>query len=195
MQKGFTIIEIVIATAIFATVSVIVGDLFLIVSKTQQKTKGIQRTASDARFAMEHLARQMRMGEIDYAYYGSPVAVPSAVLALRTVDDFPLRFSRQTGSVCPDGGVYGCAAVCTQESCGVGSWQPVTPKGIDVTALSFYIAPLEDPFVFDTTLGDYKYDIQPRVTIVMQTENITLKDVDKKVLRLQTTVSSRTYKR
>jgi len=197
-KKGFTLIEVLIATAIFATATVVISDIFIRTNKAQRKTQGIQQTASDARFAIESIVRTARLSEIDYDFYGGNVsATGESVLALRTTADTPIKFSRQSGSICPDNNasIY-CLAVCSKESCSNDSdWDPITPRGINVPLLNFLIFPLSSPFEFDNITGDYKSDVQPRVTIISQTENITASSVERKQFNIQTSVSTRIYKR
>ena len=197
-NKGFTLIELLLATAIFATATVVISDIFIRVNKAQRKTQGVQQTASDARFAIESLVRTARFSEIDYDYYGGNVSIDGeSVLALRTVSDTPVKFTRQSGAVCPDNSasVY-CLAVCTKESCTSDSdWDALTPRGINVTLLDFLFFSLSSPFEFDTTTGDYKSDVQPRVTIISNSENVTSDTAEKKQFNIQTSVSTRVYKR
>jgi prepilin-type N-terminal cleavage/methylation domain-containing protein len=197
-NKGFTLIELLLATAIFATATVVISDIFIRVNKAQRKTQGIQQTASDARFAIESLVRTTRLSEIDYDYYGGNVSINGeSVLALRTTADTPVKFSRKNGSVCPDNStsVY-CLAVCTKESCSSDTdWDALTPQGVNVSLLNFLIYPLSSPFEFDSSTGSYKSDVQPRVTIISNSENITSVDVEKKQFYIQTSVSTRVYKR
>lgn len=196
-SKGFTLMEVVLATAIFAVATVAVSDIFVRVNKAQRKTQGIQETASDARFAIESIARTIRLSEIDYDYYGGAVNVLGEnILALRSGSDTPIKFSRQNGSVCPENSasVY-CLAVCLEESCLTSDWQSLTPRGVDLALLNFLIYPLQSPYKFDSLTGSYKTDTQPRVTIISNTENITAAASDQKSFWVQTTVSTRIYKR
>lgn len=197
-NKGFTLIELLLATAIFATATVVISDIFIRVNKAQRKTQGVQQTASDARFAIESLVQTIRLSEIDYDYYGGSVSIDGeSVLALRTSADTPVKFARQSGAVCPDNSasVY-CLAVCTKESCAFDSdWEALTPRGVNISLLNFLIYPLSSPFEFDSVTGDYKSDVQPRVTIISNSENITPVAAEKSQFNIQTSVSSRVYKR
>ena len=193
-NKGFTLIEVLIASSIFVTVTVLVSDIFVRINKVQRRTQGIQTTATDARFAFETMAREARLGEIDYDYYGGTVDVSGGetVLAITTTNQDKVRFGLQTGSICPTG-TTSCLAVCLVDTCTTSDWQPLTPKGINVTNLLFYIHPDVSPFVAGGT--GFSNNYQPRVTMLMTTENITNDDVSKATFTIQTTVSTRVYKR
>lgn len=193
-NNGFTLIEVLIASSIFVTVTVLVSDIFVRTNEVQRRTQGIQTTATDARFAFESMAREVRLGEIDYTYYGGTVDVAGGEtdLAITTTNQDKVRFGLQTGAVCPVGSTS-CLAVCLVDTCAAGDWQPLTPKGINVTNLLFYIYPDVSPFV--VVGSGFPNNSQPRVTMLMTTENITTDDVSKAVFTIQTTVSTRVYKR
>ncbi len=73
----------------------------------------------------------------------------------------------------------------------------VSSEGMIITNTAFFIAPTQDPFDRDELSGDYRSKIQPRVTISMtETAHIRgIRDPRGATLRLQTTLSSRQYKR
>ena len=193
-QRGFTLVEILVATSIFVTATVLVTDIFVRTNKVQRKTQGIQTTATDARFAFETIVREARLGEIDYSYYSSgtvSVDTGETVLALTTATQDKVRFGLRN-DVCPVGSTK-CLAVCLVDTCTSSNWTAITPQGVNVTKLKFYIYPDKDPFV--VTGSTFNNNFQPRVTISMTTENITTDAVSKATFTMQTTVSSRVYKR
>ncbi len=194
-NKGFTLIEVLIASAVFVTATALIADIFVRTNDTQRRTQGIQATATDARFAFESMAREARLGEIDYDYYGGTVDVSGGEteLAIKTTENNSVRFGLQTDStICPTG-TTSCLAVCLVNTCTTSDWNPITPKGVNVTDLLFYIYPDKSPFV--AVGSGFSNNSQPRVTMIMTTENITTDDVSKAVFTMQTTVSTRVYKR
>lgn len=193
-QSGFTLVEVIMASAIFVTAMVAVADMFASINNSQRKTQSIQETSTDARFAFEAMAREARLAAIDYSYYsGSLSASGESVLALRNTTNQPIRFSTQTDpAICPSGS-SACLAVCIVETCTTGDWVSLTPKNVEVGYLLFYIEPLLSPFV--SVGSGFQSNIQPRVTIVMQTSSTKQDDASQGDLRMQTTVSSRRYLR
>ncbi len=192
-KKGFTLIEILVASAIFVTATVMVTDIFVRVNNVQRKTQGIQTTATDARFSFEVMAREARVSEIDYLYYGGTVNLDGETeLALITASQDTIRFGLQSGAACPTG-TTSCLAICITNTCAAGDWESITPQGINISNLIFYIYPDVSPFIV-SGLG-YDNNSQPRVTIVMTTTNITNDEVERASFTIQTTVSTRIYKR
>jgi prepilin-type N-terminal cleavage/methylation domain-containing protein len=70
-NKGFTLIEVLIAASIFAMVSMIGATIFMNISQTERKTSLSNAIYEDARVIMEMLAREIRNGTIDYEEYYS----------------------------------------------------------------------------------------------------------------------------
>ena len=66
-NKGFTLIEIVVATGIFSLVSVIAVGAFLISLESQQAIVAQKTVAENVRFALEFSSRQMRFAKSDEA--------------------------------------------------------------------------------------------------------------------------------
>ncbi|MGB0757705.1 MAG: PilW family protein [Patescibacteria group bacterium] len=192
-NKGFTLVEVLVASAIFVTTTVLVADIFVRTNDTQRKTQAIQETATDARFAFEAVSREARLGEIDYDYYSGSIDVAGeSELALRNTQSDPIRFGLQTTG-CPSGSTS-CLSVCIQETCTGSDWVPLSPSGIEVTSLNFLIQPDQSPF--EVTGSDtYNNNIQPRITIIMTTENTTSDARELATFTMQTTVSSRFYRR
>lgn len=69
--SGFTLMEIVVVLAVFSTTALMATDLFLSVTRVQRQVRGVQAVQSDARFALEAMAKEARNGTIDYGYYGA----------------------------------------------------------------------------------------------------------------------------
>lgn len=70
-NKGFTLIEVLIASSIFAMVSIIGATIFMNISQSERKTSLTNAIYEDARVVMEMLAREIRAGTIDYEEYYS----------------------------------------------------------------------------------------------------------------------------
>lgn len=70
-NKGFTLIEVLIASSIFAMVSMIGATIFMNISQSERKTSLTNAIYEDARVVMEMLAREIRAGTIDYEEYYS----------------------------------------------------------------------------------------------------------------------------
>lgn len=77
-NKGFTLIEVLIASSIFAMVSMIGATIFMNISQSERKTSLTNAIYEDARVVMEMLAREIRASTIDYEEYYSVGALQSA---------------------------------------------------------------------------------------------------------------------
>lgn len=197
--------ELLVVLGIFSMVVTAASDIFMLANRSQRKVFGMERTQADARFTMEAIVREVRTGRIDYAYYAeravkklNPLEPLEIELALVDSTDVPLRFflSDQnydggTARACSDRASVPCLLVSVDG----GAASPITPRGVKVASLGFYISPLTDPTVFDPNTGAYSADEPPRVTVALILESVTGRAEERGVIRLQTTVINRRYDR
>lgn len=195
--RGFTLMELLVVLGIFSTVVVSASDIFLLANKSQRKMFGLERVQADARFTMEAIVREVRTGTLDYAYYvarGTAIGVPDGELALIDSTNVKLRFH-----VSDSGNESNCADVqsrpCLLVTVGTGTPAPITPKGVKVDNVKFYIAPVTDPNAFDPNTGAYASNLQPRVTAVMMLESSAERQAERSIVYLQTTATNRKYRR
>ena len=74
-QAGFTIMEIVVATTVFAIVSVALLGLFNNVLKINRRSEALRQSAQGIRDFMEFLVKEVRNGQINYfVSNGTPTA-------------------------------------------------------------------------------------------------------------------------
>lgn len=181
-QSGFTLVEIMVAMAVFMVAIVSLANIFMFANRSQRKTQAVQQSQTDARFAIEVMTQQMRRGNIDYAYYGGTiVSNPQAVLAIIDADSNRIQFRRQV--------FVGHGVIQISQDNGA-TWADITPPDISVSALWFYISPVSDPFASPPLTNQ-----QPLVTIVVNTTNTTVEGSTARTTFLQTSVSSRQYLR
>ena len=196
-SRGFTLLEMLVALTIFSTLVVAATNIFMMSSRTQRKIFDLENMQASARYTMEAMVREVRTGLIDYGYYasrGSPIATPDHELALIDSEGESIRFfesSAETVSYCPDQESRPCLLVTV----GANPPAPISPKGIKVRSVSFYVSPEADPFEFDPSSGSYLSDIQPSVTMLLSFESSSRKIDERTYTHLQTTATSRAYKR
>lgn len=188
--------ELLVVLGVVSTVVVSATDIFMLTSKSQRKIFGLERTQADARYTMETIAREIRNGRVDYASYaGGTIASPVEDLALIDSTNTVLHFQKSTvtnESFCQDQASRPCLLV----SSGANSPSPLTPQGVTVANLKFYISPSVDPFNFDVATGGYLANAQPRVTIVLVLQSTAIRVGEQaSVIYTQTTVASRAYRR
>ena len=174
-KKGFTLIEVLVALAIFSVVVTISTDLFMTYQRLQRKTEAMQELNGAARNIMERIVREARENEINYG--GEELAWPATTLSLKDFEDKPIIFQQVEKDL--------QISVDNQSA-------SLLPKGVQLKDLKFYIMPRKNPFQFDTT--DYLSHAQPFVFISMTLEK-TGAQLTENTVTLQTAVSNRIYKR
>ncbi|MFA6304449.1 MAG: type II secretion system protein [Patescibacteria group bacterium] len=192
---GFTLVEVIVALGIFSIATTYAVSIFVQSNQVQKRTANADRLLADARYVLEVMAREVRLGHLDYAYYASqgislanmPLTQDGAILAIRDADNNQLLFRRVESA--QDQGRY-----VVQTFAG-GAWLDITPEDLNVELLSFYITPAVDSMVWSDVLVDYPSDIQPRVTIVLSTSSLHEDIATTKISHLQTTVTERKYAR
>lgn len=194
-KKAFTLVELLIVLAVFASVTVTAGAIFVTSTKADRKVAEIQRVQGDARYSFEAMVREIRGSKIDYAYYADPdnnpatndavdLSNPLIQLALLKFDGSKVRFRQEQGSACLTSPCLTVNSVSTG-----GTWVALTPAGIAVRKLVFVISPATDPFIIS---GPFK---QPTVTLQLATETVSAKAEEVGRATYQTTVVSRQYGR
>ncbi len=215
-RKGFTLVEILTVVSIFAVTSLIATNIFVITSRFQRKAATSQKLQGDIRFAVEAIAREVRFGTIDYGCYApsttncdpwlssNDLAIMGgrmSLLALKDADGSRTRYRVDP----TDDRLYVCSlsttdadSVCDTPPSGNAKWQPVSPADIRVVRGAFYLFPYSDPYSLISPVplngSPYTFDLQPRVTIVLATQQ-SLAEVSPERASLQTTVTSRLYLR
>ena len=91
-KNGFTLVEVLVAIAIFSTAIMVVFSIFVNSQNLQQRTLAIQRGQSDARYALELMLKEFRLGEVDYEYsgYAGGISSPVSELSLRNNQGVPV---------------------------------------------------------------------------------------------------------
>ena len=209
-QKGFTLIEAVVASGLFAATVAIGVGMYLSIIRAQNEVTASRRASEDARYVMESIAREVRTGEIDYAQYltapGNPC--PGTLAAL----------------------VPGPGSLCSDVLYVIGNNDPTAKRNVTikqdsnnrdldetvngstqttlnstpnvlVSNVHFIIDPGEDPFgpfvsqpdnPQCTSIGSSNLPVrQPRVTILMDVTGTA--PAAQELLHLQTTVTTKEY--
>ena len=192
-SHGFTLMEMLVALGLFSLIMATGMDIYMMAGRAQRKVFTLERLQSDARYAMEAMTREVRTGAIDFSYYtgrGSALALPDSELALVSSDNSRLRFFKSTNSSqCADTSSSPCLLVSVDN----GTPAAITPKGVKINSLGFYVTPNVDPFTFG--VGGWLSNIQPHVTIVMSLLSVGSRAGESQDIYLQTTATSRAYRR
>ena len=183
-QKGFTLIEIVIAVLLFSTVMIITTVAFTNTIGTRSKVEVIRDTAQTARLGMEEIARNVRMANGGYNSGTGEKLANSIVISGTELDPILtlIRYDLKTKQ-----NVFKIYRYCTdkQSICETFSGQQrITTENIRISNLSF------------TGVSDSNnITQQPYVNIsfTVQPANQSTKVTEQNILNLATTVTSRDY--
>lgn len=161
-KKGFTLIELIVAIAIFIVVISVVLSLFVTGLKGYRKVIAIQNVQDNARHLLEFISKEIRMSEINSA--------TSTTLNITRPNGENVIYFFTTETV--DGKTLG--RINREDSSTSG---PINSEEISVIG-NFYI------------MGIGSDNQQPRVTIVIKVETVG-KPEEKSEINIQTSLSPR----
>jgi prepilin-type N-terminal cleavage/methylation domain-containing protein len=169
-NKGFSLVELLVAAAIFTVISTGVATLFVQALDLQRRATGIQRITENTQFALESIAREVRVSAITS---GDTDCDPPGAGTETLVIEHPINgtvtyaFEQSSG-----------AGFLTRDANGSGA-QPITSEDVNFTAFAFCVT------------GSGGDDIQARVTMPMTIETVGGRQATRVQISMQTTVVSR----
>lgn len=168
-QRGLTLIELIVAVAVFSLVIVAIVGIFASASKAQRKVFESQNVIDNARFAIEAISRDVRMG------MGFSVEGDFDRLNFTDFKGRSVYYCRSNSvGVCSSSGEF-----ISKFDSDSGVSEPITTDLIKITNLSFSI------------IGGGPDDQQPRITIVFEVVGRSERFAEKSGIIIQTTVSAR----
>lgn len=172
-QKGFTLIEAIVATAVFAVVVSSVLGVYISVIQLDRKSRAQRAVAENARFIMDFFAKEVRNGVINYSSPGWVISSHND-LYIQNQANIVEHFSLNGNDI-----VFTKGASSTN----------LNSSGVKVTSLAFYVAPAGEPYTTTKT-----YNEQPHVTVVMKlVSNYGARATDLITMNLQDTYTIRSY--
>lgn len=189
-RRGFTLVEVVVAMSIFSILTVVVSGIFVNVSNLHRQTANLQRLQNDGRYMIEKIAREIRSREVDY-----PVDNPNPCLFFKADElDTVLMINHidTNADNINDAVSYNIdptVTTCTNESSGNSAL--LNASDVEVRKLEFIVSPLSD----DVWNQEPVYNIQSRVTVLLTISNRDSNPKHRQEVTLQTTISSKLYKR
>lgn len=190
-KSGFTLVEVLIAMAIFMMFSGILINSYGSIVKSQRDANEYRVMYSEAGVVFDTMVGELRDGMVDYVHYATGLPQISDQIYLVRKDGMGkthINFKPQDEEIEMEKGELDSSAL-------LGSEPAYSPKivlnnNVKVKSLKFYISPVIDPY----DVANVHYDLNqfhPKVTIFAEFEKV----VDGKTysLPLQTTISSRIY--
>lgn len=175
-NKGFTLAEVVVAVGIFSIASVIISSVYLNANNLHQHTASFQRLQNDGRYIVEKMAREIRAREIKY-----PVGIIQPQDHIEFLkDEFgnEVSITRSVDGSSVEYKVNGQAANLNADD-------------VEITDIKFYIIPTEK----EEWNAEPLTNEQPRVVIFLKLKNKNINPKYQKEISIQTTISSKVYKR
>lgn len=187
---GFTLMEIVIATTIFAVVLTGILSLFNATLRINRRTEALRQVTQGMRNFTEFMVKEVRNGQIDYS--GNLAQCPSGYSSAEGYTTYLGVVNALGERECffwidsNDGQLY-------LEKEGLAS-QSINPGNFKVDMVKFYVRPTTDPYCDPlTTCIDRLYPaIQPFVTMVISF-TVTLPTGEVRVIPYQTSISTDSY--
>lgn len=181
-NSGFTLVEMLVAAAVFAIVMVIAVDLFVLVLRTPLQQVDTQHVQEELNYVFEQVAQTARVNQIDYDAYkilypsGFPDPLP---------DDAGLYFKTATTTT----HIYLSSGQIV-ESVDGGAAVPLTTSGssdVVITRMVVYVYPGHDP-------ADTSSIVNSQETVVLYLEGRSTADPSHPV-SAQTMITLRYYAR
>ena len=182
------------------------SGIYIAFSKAQNRAQASQKLLNDSQYVLEIMAREIRSNAI-YSFDPSNNGTCDSILDSNNTDCIILVHEDETLVAFSRDELYsGRLYYITPTDCTLDdttcTWGLDTTytrllsgglNNIIVNKLKFIITPSTDPYTVDRTYTPVNQ--HPVVTIVMETEYVGSKDEEKVKYTLQTSVSSRIYRR
>lgn len=176
-RTGFTLMEMIVAVALFLIVITICIGIFVSSLRANRKFVRMQKVQNDIRYIIDIISKEIRLGTIDYDYYMYIDGIENPVLTLALLDSSndSVYFRVNNGAV--------------QMSFDDVDWSNLSTDNIQIESLDFYIIPSSDPFITNPDTIT-----QPLVLLYLYAFYDENESMDGKI-KLQTAISSRQYKK
>lgn len=181
-SRGFTLLEMIIATGVFSAVIVIAASVVVVLNSAQKKAINIQNTHDNIRFALESISREIRTSDKYCKLSGCSLGGVASVCTWASGGCDSVVFRQVIGASDIRYRLYNGVV---EKRLGTGQFFPVTDPRRTVTSLRFYISGLQPN-------GDPSDTEQQKVTIIMEVMSDFLTTGKESArLHFQTTVTKR----
>jgi prepilin-type N-terminal cleavage/methylation domain-containing protein len=191
LQKGFTLVELLIAMTIFVSfVGILIGSYTSII-KGQREADEYRIMYSESRKIFETIVQELRDGMVDYKKYNAN-DTGGVIGGLDTLHVVSKDASMQSSIVYDE--VGGVVSIKKGKFGQDSAWEEFnlnSPDLVGVTDFKFYISPSIDPYDDENVYKD-KNQLHPKVTVYGKFVR-KFGNGKEYSMELQTTVSSRIY--
>ena len=198
MNKGFTLIELMVSVTIFIVVMVIALGSLLSISEAERKAETLKTVMNNLNFGLESMARSIRIGT--YYHCGSTGIIDEPqdcditgqdYFAFEPVTGNPgdpddqVVYRLESGTICGEGSIGGFITV-SKNGGTINTFSALTSREVNITNLTFYVVGSVPEFIDDND------NRQPKVTITMH-GSIPSGASQTTEFSLQTSVTQRIY--
>lgn len=185
--RGFTLIEMLVSVAIFATVMTIALGALLSMSESDRRAQTLKSVINNLNFSMDAMSRSIRTGT-DYHCDASatPVsdprdcaAAPAGSVAFKDAYGRRVIYQFETSNAALCGQPSG-AVGCIVRSIDAGPYAPLTSSEVRITNLQFYVT------------GAQSATVQPHMVILLS-GSVAVSPSQTSSFDLQTSVTQRLY--
>ena len=198
-QKGYSLLEMTVAVAMFATIFLMVTSIYLSLIKAQRSVIATQTIQESMKFVLELIGKELRTAQKSENSCESAF-IPTVPALPLLADDSPAKkiYNTDSISMAPNNALYfenkdgDCVAYYLEDDAGVsrlkinrdGLDMFVTPNDLDLSNLSFSI--------IDDDIGTF-HSIQPTITLRVDVSYVGSRSVHSQTTSLQTSITSRYY--
>lgn len=135
LRKGFTLVELLVAAALFATVVVVAVNIFILTLRKPLRQIDNQHLQEEVSYVFEVMSYQLTQAQIDYSLYGGSITNPVNTLYLTFPGDEQVEISLDSGQII-------LANLTSSDKTPLSS----TVNGdVEIDELVFYVYPTADP--------------------------------------------------
>ncbi|MFA6536864.1 MAG: prepilin-type N-terminal cleavage/methylation domain-containing protein [Patescibacteria group bacterium] len=178
-QKGFSLIEMLVAMALFLTLALVVSDLYLRNHLQEQKFLSVEKAQTEMSLLIKQISEMIRKNKLIYESNEE-----SGASQIFLQDEFGQQI---VVFFEPDSAEIKVSYADVDST--------LHSSALVINDVQFLIWPQEDPFYYDQNNQQYSSDAQPLVRIYISAENKTDNLQYKQIFSMQAMVSSRFYGR
>jgi prepilin-type N-terminal cleavage/methylation domain-containing protein len=160
IKKGFTLVELMVAIAVFSIVMVVAMSALINVIDANKKAQSIKTAINNVNFALESLSKDLRFGS-DYACIGETGLLRSDGCSVE--GNFGIKYKSSITD--ENGDTRWVAYFYNEDNKSIGrdvslvddgdyEFIDITSQDVDITSMKFYVIDNAQPYVVITLSGE-----------------------------------------